>query len=190
MATFLLAFANHSVQACLDGTYCGKLTCCNYRNIPGIYACCPFIEGVCCTDGLHCCPSSYTCLSRLGECVSSGNFSVRYTLSAAPLSRPDVSIDGVQGLSNNLETNELTAVEHVSAEDDHSDVDNTCPDGRNCHYGTCCQLLSKEWACCAQTNAVCCSDHIHCCPQGSVCNVKNRSCDENYHNSTLHQLRK
>lgn len=72
--------------------------------------------------------------------MSSGNFSVRYTLSAAPLSRPDVSIDGVQGLSNNLETNELTAVEHVSAEDDHSDVDNTCPDGRNCHYGTCCQV--------------------------------------------------
>nr|2JYT_A Chain A, Granulin-5 [Homo sapiens]2JYU_A Chain A, Granulin-5 [Homo sapiens] len=34
---------------------------------------------------------------------------------------------------------------------------------------TCCQLTSGEWGCCPIPEAVCCSDHQHCCPQGYTC---------------------
>ena len=39
-----------------------------------------------------------------------------------------------------------------------------CPSGN-----TCCKLESGEWGCCPLPNAVCCSDHQHCCPSGYTC---------------------
>eukprot|EP01017_Pseudomicrothorax_dubius_P024719 TRINITY_DN2625_c0_g2_i1.p1 TRINITY_DN2625_c0_g2~~TRINITY_DN2625_c0_g2_i1.p1 ORF type:complete len:232 (-),score=40.35 TRINITY_DN2625_c0_g2_i1:55-750(-) len=39
-----------------------------------------------------------------------------------------------------------------------------CPDGF-----TCCQRESGEYGCCPYSNAVCCPDHEHCCPQNYQC---------------------
>ena len=53
-----------------------------------------------------------------------------------------------------------------------------CPDGQSeCPDGnTCCQLSSGQWGCCPLPNAVCCSDHLHCCPQGDTCDVSAGTC--------------
>lgn len=39
----------------------------------------------------------------------------------------------------------------------------------NFSAATCCELADKSYGCCPLQNAVCCDDHIHCCPQNSVC---------------------
>ena len=46
-----------------------------------------------------------------------------------------------------------------------------CPDGvTECPSGnTCCKLSSGGYGCCPLPNAVCCSDHVHCCPNGYSC---------------------
>ena len=56
--------------------------------------------------------------------------------------------------------------------------DDKCPDGKtSCSASaTCCPLSSGGFACCPEPNAVCCPDHIHCCPQGTKCDVKDRTC--------------
>ena len=42
-----------------------------------------------------------------------------------------------------------------------------CDDGSVCPSGsTCCKLSSGDWACCPLPHAVCCSDGVHCCPNG------------------------
>lgn len=47
----------------------------------------------------------------------------------------------------------------------------TCADGY-----TCCHTLMGDYACCPLVNAQCCDDRIHCCPSGSVCDVKGGRC--------------
>ena len=46
-----------------------------------------------------------------------------------------------------------------------------CPDGKSmCPSGnTCCKLASGGFGCCPLPNAVCCSDQVHCCPNGYKC---------------------
>ncbi|MSP53519.1 MAG: hypothetical protein EXR81_04630 [Gammaproteobacteria bacterium] len=49
--------------------------------------------------------------------------------------------------------------------------DVNCPGGQtSCSAGsTCCQNNVGGYSCCPFTNAVCCGDGIHCCPNGWVC---------------------
>ena len=53
-----------------------------------------------------------------------------------------------------------------------------CPDGQSeCPDGnTCCKLASGQWGCCPLPQAVCCSDHTHCCPNGYTCDVSAGTC--------------
>ena len=53
-----------------------------------------------------------------------------------------------------------------------------CPDGRSqCpDANTCCILASGKYGCCPKPNAVCCSDHVHCCPSGYTCDVSAGTC--------------
>ena len=52
-----------------------------------------------------------------------------------------------------------------------------CPDGGQCPDGnTCCLTTSGSYGCCPQPNAVCCSDHTHCCPEGYQCDVGSGTC--------------
>ncbi|MEE6528530.1 hypothetical protein FKM82_030949, partial [Ascaphus truei] len=45
-----------------------------------------------------------------------------------------------------------------------------CDDTASCAEGnTCCRLASGEWGCCPIVQAVCCPDHLHCCPSGFSC---------------------
>ncbi|KAK2516647.1 Grn [Columba livia] len=51
------------------------------------------------------------------------------------------------------------------------DDETSCPDGN-----TCCRLSSGAWGCCPLEQAVCCPDHVHCCPQGYTCDTGTGSC--------------
>jgi hypothetical protein len=48
---------------------------------------------------------------------------------------------------------------------------------------TCCQLSTGDWGCCPLENAVCCEDHLHCCPQGYTCDVKDGRCNKGLESS-------
>lgn len=42
---------------------------------------------------------------------------------------------------------------------------------------TCCPgPSSSTYGCCPAPNAVCCSDHLHCCPQNTVCDLTTGQC--------------
>uniref|UniRef100_A0A3Q3IYS9 Granulins domain-containing protein n=1 Tax=Monopterus albus TaxID=43700 RepID=A0A3Q3IYS9_MONAL len=47
-----------------------------------------------------------------------------------------------------------------------------CDDG-----STCCKLPAGTWTCCPLPEAVCCEDHLHCCPHGTICNLAAFTCD-------------
>ncbi|CAF1325351.1 unnamed protein product [Didymodactylos carnosus] len=53
-----------------------------------------------------------------------------------------------------------------------------CPDGQSyCPDGqTCCQLSTGQYGCCPLADAVCCSDHLHCCPHGYTCDTEHNTC--------------
>ncbi|XP_026019885.1 granulin a isoform X4 [Astatotilapia calliptera] len=52
-----------------------------------------------------------------------------------------------------------------------------CPDGGLCKEGeTCCNSPANGYGCCRYENAECCDDHIHCCPEGTVCNKALSGC--------------
>ena len=52
-----------------------------------------------------------------------------------------------------------------------------CPDGSDCPTGdTCCKLTTGDYGCCPLPNAVCCSDMLHCCPEGDTCDVAAGTC--------------
>ena len=53
------------------------------------------------------------------------------------------------------------------------DKESQCPDGN-----TCCELSSGQYGCCPLPNAVCCSDHLHCCPSGYTCDVSAGKCNK------------
>ena len=44
-----------------------------------------------------------------------------------------------------------------------------CRDGSSCPGTSTCCLTPYGVGCCPYTNAVCCSDGLHCCPNGYVC---------------------
>ncbi|XP_055936301.1 progranulin-like [Argiope bruennichi] len=41
---------------------------------------------------------------------------------------------------------------------------------------TCCLIGKQKYGCCRYTEAVCCSDLIHCCPPDTVCNPETMQC--------------
>ncbi|XP_068932217.1 progranulin isoform X4 [Petaurus breviceps papuanus] len=60
------------------------------------------------------------------------------------------------------------------------DGEMSCPDGN-----TCCRLQSGSWGCCPFPEAVCCEDHIHCCPHGYTCDTEAGQCKQGAHNTLL-----
>ena len=54
----------------------------------------------------------------------------------------------------------------------------TCQDGiSQCpSQSTCCKMSSGQFACCPLPDAVCCEDHLHCCPNGYQCDVADGRC--------------
>ncbi|KJE89663.1 grn protein [Capsaspora owczarzaki ATCC 30864] len=53
-----------------------------------------------------------------------------------------------------------------------------CPDGiTSCpSSSTCCVTASGWYGCCPLPSATCCADHVHCCPNGYICNTTQSIC--------------
>ena len=128
---------------CPDGMTCCKLS-------SGQWGCCPLPKAVCCSDGVHCCPSGYTCDVEAGSCTKGDKTTI-------PVSK------NIQALKRIIKANTVV-----------------CPDGQSeCPNGsTCCKLLSGQWGCCPLPKAVCCSDGEHCCPNGYTCDVEAGTCNK------------
>uniref|UniRef100_H3D2S2 Granulin b n=1 Tax=Tetraodon nigroviridis TaxID=99883 RepID=H3D2S2_TETNG len=112
----------------------------------GSWGCCLLSSAVCCADKIHCCPEGSKCDLTHSRCVSPSQ-QLLPMMQKVPASR--------------------RAAAPV-----------ICPDGKSsCSEGaTCCQLTSGEYGCCPYPQAVCCSDHMHCCPAGMHCDLEHNMC--------------
>uniref|UniRef100_A0A8C6SQE1 Granulin b n=1 Tax=Neogobius melanostomus TaxID=47308 RepID=A0A8C6SQE1_9GOBI len=137
-----------------DNTQCDKSKTCPGKETccktpTGAWGCCPLPEAVCCDDHIHCCPHGTVCNLAAETCDDP--FSVR----------PPVSwVEKIPALSSR-------------AEDEKCDKQTRCPGGT-----TCCKKITGPWACCPLPQALCCTDHEHCCPKGYKCNVEEQTCDK------------
>nr|XP_055038811.1 granulin b isoform X1 [Misgurnus anguillicaudatus]XP_055038812.1 granulin b isoform X1 [Misgurnus anguillicaudatus]XP_055038813.1 granulin b isoform X1 [Misgurnus anguillicaudatus] len=117
------------------------------KTLEGVWACCPLPKAVCCEDHAHCCPHDTVCNIAAGTCDNPAVLSI--------------SVPWVEKVPT-----------FPIAANQKCDETSTCPDD-----ATCCRLASGKWGCCPLPQAVCCDDHIHCCPNGTVCNVAASTCD-------------
>ena len=140
---------------CPGGSTCPTgSTCCPLSDKPNDYGCCPLPSAVCCSDHLHCCPEGYTCDVEEGRC-----------------NRGEISLPFYTKIS--AVKNEKSLIEIKKEKNICPGGDAECPE-----ESTCCQLESGEWGCCPMKNAVCCSDHLHCCPEGYTCDVQKGRCNK------------
>ncbi|XP_077171827.1 progranulin isoform X2 [Paroedura picta] len=134
-----------SEYACPDGN-----TCC--RQPSGEWGCCPLVEAVCCSDGVHCCPAGYTCNVAEGTCDKGTGRPLQLAKPSAGIARAGAAPSG-------------SVVP--------CDPQTACPDGN-----TCCRLPTGDWGCCPLPQAVCCLDHLHCCPSGYQCGSSPGTCEK------------
>ena len=132
---------------CPDKGACpDKNTCCMLKS--GQYACCPQPNAVCCIDGVHCCPTEFTCDLSQGTCTKGGDRTVVPFLVKLPVATVEVPEGVIK-----------------------------CPNGGYCpDTSTCCLLESGRYGCCPQVHATCCSDKQHCCPQNFTCQFASKNC--------------
>ncbi|XP_037089088.1 progranulin-like isoform X2 [Pollicipes pollicipes] len=158
-------------QVCPNGRRCSDGSCCPSNNNDQPYGCCPFLNAVCCADRMHCCPTGYQCDLARGMCVQS--------TSAGPFGQPVVRLGG--GGGDGGQTGPTVGAGAM--------LQHKCQDGSSCaDTATCCQIPNGSYACCPEKNAVCCEDHIHCCPEGSVCDVAARTCKDKTRHAVLNLL--
>ena len=135
----------------------------------------PFLKNVICPDGKSQCPDGNTCCklssgqygccpipnavccSDMLHCCPNG-----YTcdVSAGTCTKQDQAIPFFAKI-------QATKPKNVPCPGGQSQ----CPDGN-----TCCKLSSGQYGCCPLPNAVCCSDMLHCCPNGYTCDVSAGTC--------------
>lgn len=114
----------------------------------GGWACCPLPKATCCEDHLHCCPHGTVCNLAASTCDDPSGGTLMPWLSKLP-------------------------VFPLVSDNSKCDKSTSCP-GKS----TCCKTEAGGWACCPLTEATCCEDHLHCCPQGTVCNLEAETCDD------------
>lgn len=125
-------------------------TCCELQDHS--WGCCPLVKAVCCEDKRHCCPEGTQCDLIHSKCLSSKSESfpmLKKIPATRRLKTPDYRAGAI-----------------------------TCPGGRSsCPDSyTCCLLPTGDYGCCPYPNAVCCDDHVHCCPSNTICDLKREMC--------------
>ncbi|XP_071967349.1 progranulin isoform X1 [Engystomops pustulosus] len=170
--SLLLLVASAAAVLCPDGRTCGDHTlCCELPDGKG-YGCCPETEVVtrslpmitsevsCSDEG---CPEEYSCIGT----PQGGS-------ACCPFAQGTSCLDGHHCCPSGS---------HCS-EDGHYCVPASnlsaiiCPDGTSeCpNDATCCQMSDQTWGCCPIPQATCCTDHLHCCPHASVCDLEHGKC--------------
>ncbi|XP_069807569.1 progranulin isoform X2 [Dendropsophus ebraccatus] len=169
--SLLLLVASAAAVHCPDGTTCGENTlCCELPDGKG-YGCCPenevmsrslpMITEVSCSD--KGCPEEYSCVDTpqggSACCPFEKGTSCQDGHHCCP-SGSHCSEDG----HHCVPASNLTAI--------------ICPDGRSeCPTdATCCLTAEQSWGCCPIPQAVCCNDHLHCCPHATTCDMEHSRC--------------
>lgn len=142
----------------------GKYSCPDYMTCcpqgKGKFGCCPLPHAVCCSDRWHCCPEGSTCDLKHSRCIRGGLF--------IPL---------------------FTKMKAIKVDTPHIETNQECPDKSECpDIYTCCQLPSQKYGCCPLSQAVCCADHIHCCPHGTVCDLTAKTCKAGQTFTSFHNI--
>uniref|UniRef100_A0A665TPF0 Granulins domain-containing protein n=1 Tax=Echeneis naucrates TaxID=173247 RepID=A0A665TPF0_ECHNA len=155
-----------STILCSDGvSECpDQSTCC--ENPDGTWGCCPIPKAVCCEDKLHCCPEESTCDVEQSKCISLSTKKEMPMWAKLP-ARMRAEWENKK---------DLNGAEICFFPENSVPCDDTvaCPDGN-----TCCKTKDGGWACCPMPEAVCCEDHVHCCPKGKKCNLAAQTCEDN-----------
>uniref|UniRef100_A0A8B9JF45 Granulin a n=1 Tax=Astyanax mexicanus TaxID=7994 RepID=A0A8B9JF45_ASTMX len=142
--------------SCDSSHFCpASSTCC--KDVNAEWSCCPFPQGVCCEDRIHCCPHDATCNLRTLTCDKN--------TTSVPMAGP-VKASGPPP-PEKKKPKENKANEPVKCDDHHS-----CPDQTTC----CFMNKTMRWGCCPLPKATCCPDREHCCPKGYSCDVNSQSC--------------
>ncbi|XP_029652748.1 progranulin isoform X2 [Octopus sinensis] len=157
-----------SDQICPDAqTSCSSnMTCCPLAN--GEYGCCPFSNAVCCNDHLHCCPQNSICDMSSQTCIlqNDTNRLAKGSVYDMTQSRMMSRVEG----GNSAPSSEAAAALPLVK-------DTLCPDNSSCSENdTCCAMNTGVWGCCSYTNAVCCADYMHCCPENFICDLNQKRC--------------
>ena len=160
MRTSAMQVVGTRTSPCLNGKdHCSNSeTCCLMQS--GEYGCCPMENSVCCPDRRHCCPHGFTCDGDKSSCKSQ-DLSVPYIAITQKKKRKEHRRTFLASLIHRTIKKNFFCPDHFSQ----------CPEGF-----TCCKGLLGLWECCPLPNATCCTDHKHCCPSGTICNIKSGSC--------------
>ncbi|EDL34132.1 granulin, isoform CRA_d [Mus musculus] len=130
---------------------------------------------VVCPDAKTQCPDDSTCCElptgKYGCCPMPNAICCSDHLHCCP---QDTVCDLIQSkcLSKNYTTDLLTKLPGYPVKEVKCDMEVSCPEGY-----TCCRLNTGAWGCCPFAKAVCCEDHIHCCPAGFQCHTEKGTCE-------------
>jgi len=169
--------AGHACKQDPDYSCTDTQTCCLLPEGEGV-GCCPFPAATCCSDRTHCCPNGLKCDVQAGRCVGD-----QYHLLLANIAPSKENKKEEEQITSNLIPRTKTpprssprpGVSLFSGfrlEKFCPNKDYTCDDNQ-----TCCPLKEGGYGCCPLgPAAVCCKDQVHCCPQGTQCDVTGGTC--------------
>ena len=155
---------------CPDGNTCCKLS-------TGEWGCCPYLNAVCCSDGIHCCPYGYTCDVSAGTCTQQDE-KIPFFTKVLAKTKNVVCPDGQSQCPDGntcckLSTGEWGCCPYSNAVC-CSDGIHCCPYGYTCDVsaGTCTQQDKKIpffTKVLAKTKSVVCPGGSSECPDGDTC---------------------
>ncbi|TNN68975.1 Granulin [Liparis tanakae] len=143
--------------------------------VPPVGSVVPPVGSVTCPGGESSCPDGYTCCLQRGGaygcCPYAQAVCCSDQLHCCP---PDTECDLEHGVCKaDGAASETAPLRRLTA----ASGDVECPDATWCPaQTTCCKTTSGEYGCCPMPNAVCCSDLLHCCPEGTDCDVAHGAC--------------
>ncbi|XP_056286411.1 granulin b isoform X2 [Pseudoliparis swirei] len=143
--------------------------------VPPVGSVVPPVGSVTCPGGQSSCPDGYTCCLKRGGAYSCCPYAQAVCCSdQLHCCPPDTECDLEHGACKAGATASTTApLRRLAA----ASRDVECPDASACPaQTTCCKTTSGVYGCCPMRNAVCCSDHLHCCPEGTDCDVAHSAC--------------
>ncbi|XP_003382695.1 PREDICTED: prestalk protein-like [Amphimedon queenslandica] len=195
----------NGINQCPDGETCCRVSsddfgCCHFSNA----VCCADMKH-CCPSGYMCSPNDGNCIrSQVAILKKKPAISISFT-NVTEVHCPDgkVCLDGntcCQTLSGSYgccpREDAVCCADrvHCCPHGTECKSDGTCtrtnevkktlkldsvkcPDGGVCLDGeTCCRESGYKYGCCSYPDATCCSDGIHCCPSGEICDVARGTC--------------
>jgi len=166
----------HTCKQDPDYSCTDSQTCCLLPEGEGV-GCCPFPHATCCKDRTHCCPNGLTCDVQAGRCVGDEYHLLLAHIAPSKHQREE---------SNQITSNFIPRTKNQPKSPYQRPglfsgfkVKKFCPDK---HFTcddtqTCCELQEGGYGCCPLgPDAVCCKDRVHCCPEGTECDVAGGTC--------------